>query len=44
MLGVPLGCDEFVSGFVEKKLLGRLQKTVDNLVDFEDSQAVTFCV
>jgi hypothetical protein len=42
MLGVPLGCDEFVSGFVEKKLLGRLQKTVDSLVDFEDSQAASY--
>ena len=37
----PLG-DEFVSGFVEKKLLGRLQKTVDSLVDFEDSQAASY--
>ena len=35
MLGVPLGCDEFVAGFVDKKLLGRLQNTVDKLVDFE---------
>jgi hypothetical protein len=42
MLGVPLGCDEFVSGFVEKKLLGRLQKTVDSLVEFEDSQAASY--
>ena len=33
MLGVPLGCDEFVSKFVEKKLLGRLQSTVDKLED-----------
>ena len=37
MLGVPLGCDEFLAGFVEKKPLGRLQNTVDKLVDFEDS-------
>jgi hypothetical protein len=42
MLGVPLGCDEFVSNFVEKKLLGRLQSTVDKLVDFEDSQASSY--
>src|SRR6187402_454682 len=42
MLGVPLGCDEFVSKFVEKKLLGRLQCTVDKLVDFEDSQASSY--
>ena len=39
MLGVPLGCDEFVLSFIEKKLLGRQQNTVDKLVDFEDSQA-----
>jgi hypothetical protein len=42
MLGVPLGCDEFVSKFVDKKLLGRLQATVDKLVDFEDSQASSY--
>ena len=41
MLGVPLGCDEFVAGFVDKKL-GRLQNTVDKLVDFEDSQASSY--
>lgn len=32
MSGVPLGDGTFVSGFVEKKLLGRLQQTVDKLV------------
>ena len=42
MLGVPLGSDEFVASFVEKKLLGRLQSTVDKLVDFEDSQASSY--
>ena len=42
MLGVPLGSDIFVSGFVEKKLLGRLQDTVNRLVDFEDTQAATY--
>ena len=42
MLGVPLGNDLFVSDFVEKKLLGRLQKTVDRLVDFEDTQSATY--
>ena len=42
ILGVPLGCDEFVATFVEKKLLGRLQSTVDKLVDFEDSQASSY--
>jgi hypothetical protein len=39
MLGVPLGSAAFVSDFVEKKLLGRLQDTVDRLVEFEDTQA-----
>jgi hypothetical protein len=42
MLGVPLGSDYFVSGFVSKKLLGRLAATVDKLVDFEDSQAAAY--
>ena len=42
MLGVPLGCDEFVSQFVDKKLLGRLQNTVDKLVAFDDSQASSY--
>ena len=42
MLGVPLGNDSFVSGFVEKKLLGRLLDTVNRLVEFEDTQAATY--
>ena len=42
MLGVPLGDDAFVSGFVEGKLLSRLQDTVNRLVDFEDTQAATY--
>jgi len=42
MLGVPLGSDSFVSGFVEKKLLGRLLDTVNRLVEFEDTQAATY--
>ena len=42
MLGVPLGSDLFVSDFVESKLLGRLQSTVNKLVDFEDTQAATY--
>jgi len=42
MLGVPLGNDEFTADFVEKKLLGRLQSTIAQLVDFEDSQAALF--
>ena len=42
MLGVPLGSEGFVSSFVEKKLLGRLQETVDRLVEFEDTQAASY--
>jgi len=42
MLGVPLGSATFVSDFVEKKLLGRLQDTVDRLVEFEDTQAASY--
>jgi hypothetical protein len=42
MLGVPLGDDAFVSDFVEKKLLGRLQETVSKLVEFEDTQAASY--
>ena len=42
MLGVPLGDDAFVSGFVEGDLLTRLQDTVNRLVDFEDTQAATY--
>ena len=34
--------DAFVGDFVEKKLIGRLQKTVDKLVDFEDTQSATY--
>src|SRR4051812_20761417 len=42
MLAVPLGNVRFVSGFVQKKLLGRLQDTVNRLVEFEDTQAATY--
>ena len=42
MLGVPLGDDAFVSKHVERKLLGRLEKTIASLTDFEDSQATSF--
>src|SRR4051794_5837406 len=42
MLGVPLGNDSFVSGFVEKKLLGRLLDTVNRLVEFEDTSSYLF--
>ena len=36
MLGVPLGSDEFVADFVQKKLIGRLGSTVNQLIEFED--------
>ena len=42
MLGVPLGTGAFVSSFVEKKSMGRLQKTVDRLVEFEDTQEASY--
>jgi hypothetical protein len=42
MLGVPLGNVAFVSEFVERKLLGRLQETVAKLVEFEDTQAASY--
>ena len=42
MLGVPLGSFEFVDDFVKKKLLGRLDDTMQKLVEFEDSQAALF--
>ena len=42
MLGVPLGSDSFVASFVDQKLIGRLQATVNKLVDFEDTQAATY--
>jgi hypothetical protein len=42
MLGVPLGSFEFVDDFVKKKLLSRLDVTMQKLVEFEDSQAALF--
>ena len=42
MLGVPLGSDSFVSDFVQKKLIGRLGSTVNQLVGFEDSQSAFY--
>ena len=42
MLGVPLGDAAFVSEFVDGKLLGRLQETVNRLVECEDTQAATY--
>ena len=42
MLGVPLGSDGFVDEYVGKKLIGRLQTTISQLVNFEDSQAAFY--
>jgi hypothetical protein len=42
MLGVPLGSPSFTAEFVERKLIGRLQATVDKLVAFEDTQAASY--
>ena len=42
MLGVPLGDDGFVSGFVEGKLLDRLQDTVNKLAEIEDTGSHLF--
>ena len=42
MLGVPLGNDAFTSAFVEKKLFSRLNTTVGQLVEFEDTQSALF--
>jgi hypothetical protein len=42
MLGVPMGSGDFCSKYVSKKLLARLIKTMDQLMDFEDSQTAMF--
>ena len=42
MLEVPLGSDMFVANFVENKLLGRLNVTIDSLCEFEDTQAASY--
>ena len=42
MLGVPLGSDEFVTKFVRTKLLSRLDTSVQQLTEFEDSQAALY--
>ena len=39
---MPLGSPSFTADFVEKKLIGRLQSTVDKLVAFEDTQAASY--
>ena len=35
MLGVPLGSNEKVAAYTEKKLLGKLKSMVDRLADFD---------
>ena len=42
MLGVPLGSQAKNAEFVQRKLFSRLDKTVDRLKDFEDSQSAFF--
>src|SRR6476660_138682 len=42
MLGVPLGDNIFVTTFVEARMLGKLQETVNRLAEFEDTQAATY--
>ena len=42
MLGVPLGCDDFVSGYVEGKLLSGTMKVMAKLAEFEDPQAAMY--
>jgi len=42
MLGVPLGSDDFVSGYVEGKLLSGTVKVMAKLAEFEDPQAAMY--
>jgi len=42
MLGVPLGNDAFTAAFVEKKLFSRLNTTVSQLIEFEDTQSALY--
>ena len=42
MLGVPLGSDEKVAAYVEKKLLHRLKAMVERLADFDDIQSAFY--
>ena len=42
MLGVPLGSQAKNAEFVQRKLFSRLDKTVDRLKDFDDSQSAFF--
>jgi len=42
MLGVPLGSDTFTAAYVDKKLFNRLHTTINQLVEFEDTQSAIF--
>jgi hypothetical protein len=42
MLGVPLGSQVQCQEFVEAKLMGRLEKVMDRLADFQDAQAALY--
>jgi len=42
MLGVPLGSDTFTAAYVDKKLFNRLHTTINQLVEFEDTQSALF--
>ena len=42
MLGVPLGSDEFVSQFVEGKLLKTTAHVMSKLMEFDDAQAAMY--
>jgi hypothetical protein len=42
MLGVPLGSDDFVAGYVEGKMLGTTVKVMAKLAEFEDPQAAMY--
>ena len=42
MLGVPLGSKAKNAEFVQRKLFSRLDRTVDRLKDFDDSQSAFF--
>jgi len=42
MLGVPLGDDDFVAGYVEGKMLSSTVKVMAKLAEFEDPQAAMY--
>ena len=42
MLGVPLGSDDFVAGFVKKNMIPTTQEVCAKLEDFEDTQSAMY--